>query len=364
MKLTTSPDFGEGLTRLIRSCDDVLIAVAYCTQAPGFEQAIADVAKRPRTRVRILVSSEWQRTNPRFLRPLYSPPRVQIRQIAHSSPGRLHAKAFVGLRSGKPNFAIIGSANVSPPAFSTNREMGVLLSGARDARAILAVREHLEEWFQESKEIDWDEAERIWDERPPGGWGVTSAEEPQDKPLTTDETATRKPKLWVMKMRTQDTGLKPWETANKDGDLILGWAVGGGEELRRVLSGKRPKRGQSFWSKHRGGLSLIRHFWTDIHVHDRVLIVTGWSSSKRGTVRLYGWAEVLEDARTSPAPSWNRNGDGWRYRRAARIKDLKGIEKPVSLLRELLGKKSCLNTIHATDKDFRDVARKLGVRHP
>ena len=349
MKVVTPPELKSQLLKAIGEGDSVTVAVAYFWSVPKVLKALEHVKT-----VRVVVSSEWERNDVPALLRLHRRRIAEVRAIPHTSSGRLHAKLTVTARRGSPRMAILGSANMSEPGLTKNREVCVAI---RDRSALQKLWKLANGWFEEAGPVDWDAAMDSYRNRD-RSWSRRASSGPEDIPVTSDEPALASPRLWVMKVWSPGYDWDLWQEGiiQRERALILGWALATPEKLLRALRKDR-------WPKWAGPKvrGMIRRFWTTMNPEDRVLVTHGWMSD-HADVKVQAWAEVLGPAEEVPLKEVGP-GRGWRYRREARFVP---IDRKMSGrdLRRITGLKACTQTLHLTNVPWKEAARRLGIKKP
>lgn len=147
--LTDAESLFQSLSTLFDWADDVDMAVAWATSAEGTGRhwRAMDLAKVRRA----VIGTEFAQTEPWALSVLGAN-RDRLRIVINST-GTFHPKAIVGTR-GKAIRAIVGSANFTSAAYTTNTELNVLLEGVADAPEFRKLSAFLDEQWTSGVELD------------------------------------------------------------------------------------------------------------------------------------------------------------------------------------------------------------------
>lgn len=144
--------------------DRVTMAYAWATSSGGKAShwRAMDLNKVERA----VIGTQFAQTEPFALRELNR--RADRLRVAISASGTFHPKVVLGFRGDKFR-AIVGSANLTEAAFSTNVELNLFLAGIAGEAQVIELSRFIDEAWKDAAKIDdaWlDDYTKAWNRRP------------------------------------------------------------------------------------------------------------------------------------------------------------------------------------------------------
>lgn len=127
--LPTAEATRSALETLVRESDSVRIASAFVRQS-GLEEL--RLLQRPLRRLKVIAGTDFRLTQIEAVEALNSPPERECRLYftpEEGEEGIFHPKLYLGI-AGSDFMAVLGSSNLTRPAFTRNVELNVMLTGA------------------------------------------------------------------------------------------------------------------------------------------------------------------------------------------------------------------------------------------
>lgn len=137
------------LSQLCEWADELRLAFAWAHSQHGSAAhwLALDLSKTSRA----VIGTEFARTEPYVLERFNTlPGRLRV---AINERGTFHPKVIVGIKRGQAK-AILGSANFTGAAYSTNAELNVLLSGSTANAEIADLLAYIDGWWSKASEVD------------------------------------------------------------------------------------------------------------------------------------------------------------------------------------------------------------------
>ena len=146
--ITNTEALFASLQALIRASDTLDLCVAWATSAKGqgrhWKELDLDKVRRA------VVGTAFAQTEPATLVELGKKPD-RLRLMINSD-GTFHPKVILG-RQGDKRFAIVGSANFTTAAYTSNTELSVLLEGRIHDADLLAIETYIDEQWTRGTEL-------------------------------------------------------------------------------------------------------------------------------------------------------------------------------------------------------------------
>ena len=319
------------LLGMLSAASDVRIAVAYFAPDRAFRTALAATHSS-----RIVISGEWTLNDVESFEELA--PRVRFIPHGH---GKLHAKAYY-VTIGDERQLLLGSANLTRPGLTSNRELCVLLT-SREKGDMPLITEY-EAWFDDLHA----------DARPLDASGIQEAKEIfASRPWLSARRTRRSPEhFWVLKAWDDGEERLHWVDFQRESVIGIGWSGLGAnpydmdyETLRQTISQASPDTDAAHAAR------MLEAF-ASIGDGDLVLLMRGYAGNQRSPVQVHGFARAGKERIYDIDSSW------WRCKRAATI-DPVDTAVDVGIFQTFKG--SMTHTIHGpfTEAEFRPLLNAL-----
>lgn len=147
--LSTPAETRSAVETLLTGSDSVRIAAAF-VRLSGVEEL--GLARRALSKLQVLAGTDFRLTQVEALEALNSPPDRECRLFftSEDNEGVFHPKLYFG-QAGSDFIAVVGSSNLTRPAFTKNEELNVLLTGRTEHTLV----NQLDAYFQ-----------RVWNASP------------------------------------------------------------------------------------------------------------------------------------------------------------------------------------------------------
>lgn len=299
-------DLKSKIHQKIKTASSVTIAIAYFRPDAETLEILSKVPK-----VRIIVSKEFDKSDPYKLEELTTGDKQHKAKCIPVFPNRLHAKIIFGENEGGHSFAFLGSANLTSDGISQNREASVIFDSdnENDKYGLRNISTWLENLFDESSDIDFVEAKKVFDNRLYYSLGRKSSSVASNH-------------NWTIKTRDgQDPKADDyWNKFLAEEVIALGW---GGElkidprtvtdlKLRQIIQ----KKYGHIPSKAGRIVKEIMQFsglQDGIQTNDVVWIIGSFTPNQKHPVNIYGVAKVTGELYPDWKSSW------WNFKRSAKI---------------------------------------------
>ena len=262
-------------------------------------------------KVRIIVSKEFDKSDPYKLEELTTGDKQHIAKCISVFPNRLHAKIIYGENESGHSFAFLGSANLTSDGISQNREASVIFDSINedDKDALRNISIWLENIFNESSNIDFVEAKKVFDNR------LYSS-------LARKSSSVASNHNWTIKTRDgQDPEAADyWNKFLAEEVIALGWGGGLKIDPRTVTALKLRQIIQNKYgyisSKAGRIVKEIMQFsglQEGIQTNDAVWIIGSFTPNQKHPVNIYGVAKVTGELYPDWGSSW------WNFKRSVKI---------------------------------------------
>jgi len=127
--LPTAEATRAALQTLVRGSDSLQVAAAFVRRS-GVEEL--QLLQRPPSRLQVIAGSDFRLTQIEALEALHAPPQRECRLYftsEESEEGIFHPKLYLGT-AGADFMAVVGSSNLTEPAFTRNIELNVQVAGS------------------------------------------------------------------------------------------------------------------------------------------------------------------------------------------------------------------------------------------
>ena len=340
MKLVSN-NIGKILLNEIKSIKYLCAIVAYFS--PDMK-LLNNLKKIPR--LKIIVSDEFTTINPYSLESLEKNKAIVLYLPSDTNLGKLHSKVYYGERKDGSKFLIVSSANMTYSGMFSNSESSIIIDSKEDdmLEMLLKYKNWLDELVNNSLNIDYDVAKKIYNNRPSNG-----------KPKTIKKNIVNN--YWALKTTSGgDINKDYWAKFKSENVVALGW----GESLSsNPLTDNKEKVINEIKKEYPDAnypsriYSKIINFLS-MQENDYVIILRGYSPNQESNVFLYGIAQVTKSSKLP-----DRRSNWWVYKHKVNLISIE-TEFPKTLFTSTFKKESLLQAIHKIDKkSFHTLIKEL-----
>jgi hypothetical protein len=325
----------------LRKSSAARLAVAYFNPNDRVLAALKGV-----TRLSLTVSRDFQLVNPYKLESLCRG-KNRVSAIPDEPNGKFHTKVYLAEQENGTCWAMVGSANLTEPGLFTSQEACITLDSRNPCdEATLA---QIKKWLdtastQEQKEIDFEVAKTIWNNR--AKYKLTS-EKLENKGTA---PSTKAGAYWALK--PGESGWF-WENFKAESVVAMGWSEINCDASRltrgEVEARYRATRQDAPDGQVAANVAQIVDFTQHMGVGNLVLICGRYTAIRKDKNEAYIYGIARTASIDGKCYFYDRKSDWYRFKRHATIQP---IEEYVSRrkLRRALGKGAFVRTIITLDQ--------------